>query len=361
MGLGDFTSKLNKTQIISNMFAHYSSIAKNGHNTIGSDALSVFIFKKLDINNNNKLDSNEIKDLSTVLNNLTEEELREGGIAENTFGDSYTTQLEKAKSPQFSGEINNFARPGTTDSEKIVSQNLNEACYKLIEYARLHPEDERLQQYVAKLNELKGNLTVSSDNYSYEALTVTGERTIDFAANQAEILNPDRTMQALIHELGHYVNGDDLSSVAEELDVEEYSIGLTEKITGKPLYEDKEAHMKEFATRYQQRRGGNYGTLASPGYNGLPINSGFVIDLGDKVNSVITNGNSTTINVDGLFEGGITYNIEMGDEKDADGNPYPKSAERRFTHEGKEYIDQYTNYDKDRKVWLDMQRLSSEE
>ena len=338
----------NKAEIINNMQAHYQNLLTENYRDFGNDDISASIFKKLDTNGNFKLDSSEILDANNTLKDVitsVAEKFYES--ASKLFGKNYTEQLKDAEKNK---NIQNKQSETKSDnklnnSEKVILQNVEEAKAKIIEYAKQHPEDNRIQQIAQEIGKLVNNTTTSKDG-DYVAVTYPDENRIVFNAKETENLDPDIALKNLIHEAAHYINGDDLSSQREEVDVESYAIDVAESITKKTLYEDKEAHLDEFGKRYKTNS--NTGK-SSPGYDGIPLNAGFVIN--EDITGTTQDGNKTTISSN-FIDWKQEHQVVMGTEKDPNGNPYPIEASRTIeTDDGRILKWEYSNYDKARKVW----------
>ncbi len=346
-----------KPQILTNMQTHYGSLIKAGATGLGNDEMSKSIFGKFDTNGDRTISADEINANNVNIQQvLSEVAMQFKDLASKFFGNNYTEQLKKAEETQTNppNEQNN----GNNSSEKVILQNIQDAHQKILKYAEAHPEDTRIQEYAQKLQELE--LSVTSKDADFVAETISGDKSITFSAKTLENLDPNTVLKNLLHEVGHYVNGDELSSIPEEIDVESFAIDTAENITGQKIVENKEEHINEFASRYESGMSSNYGKY-SPGYNGIPINAGFTIN--NEIKEVHTNqeGNATTIISD--FSGWRQeHHVSFGEEKDADGNPYPISAkETIFPEDGQQLTSVYSNYDKDRKVWLNKSDYKTEE
>lgn len=351
-----------KTLIINNMKAHYGSIIKAGISSIGSDEMSKSIFSQIDKNQNGMLNEKEVSGcestLSSIINNVAENFYE---MASKFFGKTYTQQLDKAN------EKNQTQNPEGADqaagewkspTQKVIQENLDEGFAKIAQYAQEHPEDERIQSYMKKIEEIKQGSEITDETTYYTAATITGDKKIIYDGTEVDNLDPDTMIRTIIHEAGHYINGDELSSITEEVDVETYALDTTEKITGKPVVENKEEYLQEFAEMYENSMGANYGK-SSPGYDGIPLNAGFVIN--DEITSVAKGGNSTSIYSD--FAGWRQeHTVTMGEEKDENGNPYPTEASRTlYQDNGEAILWKFSDYNKDKKIWQKEEQAESDD
>lgn len=338
-----------KTQIISNMKAHYGSIIKAGISSIGSDEMSKSIFSQIDKNQDGTLNEKELGGCESTLSSIIADAAENFyEMASKFFGKTYTQQLDKANEKEHPPEeVAKPAEEWKTPTQRVIQQNLDEGFAKIAKYAQEHPEDERIQSYMKKIEEIKQGTEITDEATDFTASTITGDMKTIYNGTEMENLDPDMALRTIIHEAGHYINGDELSSIKEEVDVETYALDTTENITGKSLFENKEKYLKEFSNLYENS-GANYGK-SSPGYNGIPLNAGFVIK--EDITSIAKDGNSTSIYSD--FAGWRQeHTVTMGEEKDRNGNPYPIEASRTLFQDNGETISwKFTDYDKDKKVW----------
>lgn len=338
MGINGPNSQ-DKSQIIQNMTAHYNSLLKSGCTSLGANEMSQSIFMSLDADNSGTLEKAEIEgsqtSLADIIKDAAEDFYKE---AAKFFGKSYSDKLEKANENQ---APNNTQNP----SERIINQNISESYEQIMKYAQEHPEDKRLQEYVAKIKENKPDTSAKPMEEHLIAALEYEKNEINFNSTNLDNLEQKETLKTLIHEMGHYSNGDNLTSVAEEVDVESYAIDTTEKITGEKVVDYKPAYLQEFAKIYKKL---GYGDI-SPGYEGIPKNAGFTVD--GKIESVEKSDKKTTIiaDDDGIK---VEYDITMGKKKDSEGNPYPAKVTVKMEGEtGETYKGEYKNYDKDDKTW----------
>lgn len=340
----------NDVSILNNMHSHYSSLLKNNCRSLGADEISKSIFEKIDTNKSYELSQEEITvarpNLKTIIAEIA---CKYTSLINNIFGEKYSQQLEKANNNPTIKDINNTYSEEVNSSHKIILQNLQDAANKIKEFAKNHPENNRIQKIASNLDVIMKNIQVTNEDKGYIAETITGDNKIIFNATSFENLDPDNLLKNFLHELAHYIDGDELSSIAEELDVEAFAIETTEDILGTTFIENKEEYLTEFKERYNYNRTSNYGE-SSPGYNGIPINAGFVIK--NDIVSIEQNKNSTVITSD--FAGWKQeHKVIMGENKDKNGNPLPIYAEKViYTDDGSEIKFIYSDYNEDRKVWL---------
>ena len=338
--------------IVKNMTLHYSSLIKKGCNNLGSDKISKSIFAQLDLDKSGKLDKEEIANsketLSEIITNIAQKYKKE---LSKLFGENYSETLSKAEN---NPEIENKLKP----SEKVLHQNIQDAHEEIINYSNNNPEDKQLQEYLANSKNVKFKLCDASDKefkdqadfaQNIAAVAKVSKEEIKF---NKTIINLDKTqtIKYLLHELGHYSNGDDLDSVTEEKAVERYAVETTEKITGEELVKDKDEYIEKFGKIYSDQGYPDH----SPGYSGIPKNSGIMIN-GD-IETIDKNGNQTKI-VSDLYGDKYEYEITMGNEKDAQGNPYPEDTNLTINKSDGD-IEKYEmrNYDKKAKAWKDIKQ-----
>lgn len=288
-------------KILANMQANYSGLLKAGATNLGTDNMSKSIFAKIDADGNGSLTQIEI---DTAMPSLSD-------ILKNAAANA-----------------KDFARTmfGGSENEQMVDKNIENTCNRIIQYAKEHPEDERIQKYAAKIQELfkNGNLT-STDSLP---LNIVAKHNAGWSFNEQILLNNNRirlrndedyVLLCILHELGHAESGDALDSISEERDVESYAREITQKIAGKKTDEFLDGSIDEFM--------GIYAALpkSSPGYNGIPKNAGVTIDY--EIESVKRDGNNYIIKSEPNENGGyIETVIVMGQNTDIEGNLIPESA-----------------------------------
>ena len=264
---------MDKSLVIQNMFLHYSPLIKKDCSSIGADDMSRSIFESLNTDSDKySLSEEECSNSKNILGEILDKIYdKYTEWADKHFGKNYSDQIAKYdKSNQVTSETEN-------SSAKVLKQNLAEAKDKIKKFAAEHPENTRMNDIANLIEDV--DISVTNGITWYVAVTFTDSKEIKFSM-ESENLDPTTCLKSLIHEMAHYLNGDVLSSVPEEVDVESFAIDMAEQIDNVKYCEDKEAYMAEFESRYKYslNQGSNYGQNASPGYNGLPLNAGFVID-----------------------------------------------------------------------------------
>lgn len=338
--------------IVKNMNTHYSSLIKKGCENIGSDKISQSIFNQLDKDSSGKLEKSEInssqESLSEIITNIAQKHKND---LSKLFGSNYNETLSKAEN---NPEIKSNLKP----SEKVIHQNIQDAHQEIIDYSKQHPEDKQLQEYLANSKDVKFKLYNASDkeykdqaNFAKNTAAMAKPSQKEIGFNNSIInLDGTKTLKALLHELGHYSNGDDLDSVTEEKAVERYAIETTEKITGEEIVKNKDEYIEKFGKLYSLQGYPDH----SPGYSGIPKNAGIAVN-GD-LESAKTFINQTKLVFD-LYGDKYEYNISMGDECDPQGNHYPESVDLTVKKSNKD-VQNYKlkNYDKDQKAWKDIEK-----
>lgn len=349
-------------QILANMKTHYSGLMKVGTTDFGGDLMSKAIFDMVNTDKSNGLTQSEIDEGLPNLDSYIKKSIEKDSFyAEIHFGKSYTEAAQKTN-----------PNSNKTVSEQIVENNLKTVINQIIEYATKHPEDERIQKYANKLQELvDNNKIVLTDirrqgvaGRAYPNLDETDEIHID---NHDSInnLTPEYLLQTLLHELRHTLETDTLNSKAEEVATEKEAREITKAIledisensnTTKKLDfirkkstalsnkfsavddlqetlmmqgQDRSHFMfqpslEEFATAYSNI------AEASPGTYNIPQNTG--IEFWYKPEEVKMDENNKLVVKSAVLPDMkdiiIEDHVQFGTEKDEFGNAYPVSAKR---------------------------------
>ena len=219
-----------------------------------------------------------------------------------------------------------------------------------MEYAKEHPEDEEIQSYAKKLNEIikNNNLKLvqipNSDSVSGKA---DKENNLDviYIDNKHVIsnLNKNNILNVLLHELRHTMENDTINSKAEELEAETSARRIAKKINPEPQWNEP---IKSFLGTY------SFYAEASPGTYNIPKNAGIAVWY--KPKEVIEDNNTIIIRSDKLEsinQGYIEDYITFGEEKDEFGNPLPVSAIRKIYDSNGNIIttQDYGEYDSENK------------
>ena len=349
-------------QILANMKTHYSGLMKVGTTDFGGDLMSKAIFDMVNTDKSNGLTQSEIDEGLPNLDSYIKKSIEKDSFyAEIHFGKSYTEAAQKTN-----------PNSNKTVSEQIVENNLKTVINQIIEYATKHPEDERIQKYANKLQELvDNNKIVLTDirrqgvaGRAYPNLDECDEILID---NHDSInnLTPEYLLQTLLHELRHTLETDTLNSKAEEVATEKEAREITKAIledisensnTTKKLDfirkkstalsnkfsavddlqetlmtqgQDRSHFMfqpslEEFATAYSNI------AEASPGTYNIPQNTG--IEFWYKPEEVKMDENNKLVVKSAVLPDMkdiiIEDHVQFGTEKDEFGNAYPVSAKR---------------------------------
>lgn len=351
------------SQILANMKTHYSGLMKVGTTDFGGDLMSKTIFDCVNTDKSNGLTQAEIDAGMQNLDSYIKKSVENDSFyAEIHFGKSYTEAASKTDKTS-----------SKTVSEQIIENNLKTVINQIIEYATKHPDDERIQKYANKLQELvDNNKIVLTDirrqgvaGRAYPNLDECDEILID---NHDSInnLTPEYLLQTLLHELRHTLETDTLNSKAEEVATEKEAREITKAIledisensnTTKKLDfirkkstalsnkfsavddlqetlmmqgQDRSHFMfqpslEEFATAYSNI------AEASPGTYNIPKNTGIAVWY--TPSDVVMDKETHTLLIKSdaqpdLKDAIIEDHVQFGDTKDEEGNPIPTSATR---------------------------------
>lgn len=287
------------SKVFQNIQTHYGGLIKSGATSLGSDAMSISIFNKIDTNKDGIISQSEIDAAKPSLGQI------------------------------FSESINNFksfanVMYGPKPQEDALNEHISTAYNKILEYAKDHPEDERIQHYAKIAQEMMKNGKIEAGyikEENVEGIYEAKDNTITLDADQFG--TQDNVLLCLLHELGHARGKDSLDSISEEKDVESYAREIAAKITGKSVEEISDGTIEEFLQLYKD----NKYPKSSPGYDGIPKNAGITIDY--EIQSVERDGNNykikSTPNENGRY---IETVIIMGKNTDSEGNLLPESVQQ---------------------------------
>ncbi len=286
------------SKFFQNVQNHYGSLIKAGATSFGKDEMSISIFNKIDTDKDGIISQKEIDAVKSSIGQI---------IGEAIIGASKAKTMSRVQ-------------------EKVLNDDIQTAYNKVLEYAKNHPEDERIQQYAKLAKEMMQNGKIQAGSIPQEHTAGiydadTSAITLDFD----EYKNSDQVLVILLHELGHAIGKDGLDSISEEKDVESYAREIAAKITGKSKEEISDISIDEFLQPYKDS---NY-PQSSPGYDGIPKNAGITIDY--EIQSVEHEGNNYKIK-SGPIENGryIETVIIMGKNTDSEGNLLPESVQQHL-------------------------------
>lgn len=330
------------SQTVENMFNYYTEVFQNKYQVPSDDKITISLFQKLDKNKDGDIDKAEQINLHSAITELNKEGKYQKEI-DATFGTSYTEAMSKTN-----------RKHNNAQTEKVIQANINKVLNKIQEYARQHPEDEKVQQYANKLNELKSKIKIVRTDNPAGGFFDPKTQCININANITSNLNETTLAKLLIHEATH-IDGDAISSHAEELNAERTGIEITEKIYNTTLIENKEEYLNQFINRYNNLPE-DFGGEAeySPGYGGVPAGAG--IEVEGEIQSVQQNGNNYIIKTrneeDNTSE---EYRINMKDKKDKNGVGYAESASVIVEHSnGDTEAYEYSNYNKKHRIFTEI-------
>ena len=324
------------SQTVENMFNYYSEFLKSKYQVPHDDKITISLFQKLDKNRDRDIDITEQMDLYNAIEQLNKQGTYQKEI-NNMFGDSYTeaTQTNKKNRNQ-------------AQAERVIQTNINKVLNKIQEYANQHPEEEQIQKYANKIDKFKSKINVVRSDNPVIGYFDFKTQSININANITNNLNEAYLAKLLIHETTH-IDGDALSSQAEELNAEQTGIEIAEKIYNTTLVENKEEYLNKFIKPYQQGNlpeGVSGNAEYSPGYGGVPTGAG--IEVEGEIQSVQQNENNYVIKTrnkdDNTHE---EYRINMKDKKDKNGVGYAESASVIVEYsDGDTEAYEYSDYDK---------------
>lgn len=350
-------------QILANMKTHYSGLMKVGTTDFGGDLMSKAIFDMVNTDKSNGLTQAEIDAGMPNLDSYIKKSLEKDSFyAEIHFGKSYTEAAQKTNPAS-----------NKTVSEQIVENNLKTAINQILEYATKHPDDERIQKYANKLQELvDNNKIVLTDirrqgvaGRAYPNLDECDEILID---NHDSInnLTPEYLLNTLLHELRHTLETDTLNSKAEEVATEREAREITKAILDDASENTNTSKKLDFIRKKSSALSNKFSAVddlqetlmmqgqdrshfmfqqsleefeaaysdmaeASPGTYNIPQNTG--VKFWYKPEEVKMDKNNNTLVVKSGVQPDmkdiiIEDHVQFGTEKDEFGNAYPVSAKR---------------------------------
>jgi hypothetical protein len=346
-------------QIIANMRTHFLPLLKDSVRTLGNSLAAKSVFSGFDTDKSGDLTQAEIDENLPNIDTILIQAKKDDSEASDYFGEKYT---------QASKNVDKASNK--TVSEQIFENNLKEVVAMIINYAKAHPDDEQVQIYAKKAEEMfaSGNILLTD----IEEKGAIGEHIIDKESGEQKILidnfdnlkslDKNYMLQVLLHELGHAMSGDSLDSKQEESDVERVSRELISKITGIEIFKSEQKpitpedideallsrdnRLKRFSAILQKldtpkqllyfenidkfiEQYNSYPEV-SPSH-GLPSNAGVALKYKPQEiredNNMLIITSSPLADMKGIK---IEERITFGDAVDSDGKKIPVSAKRVY-------------------------------